>query len=188
MHQLTSQAQPRLWSAAKAAALILLGVAFVASCAKVRVPFWPVPMTLQTFATMVIALAVGPRLAASTFVAYLAIGAAGFPVFAGTPDRGIGLAYMAGPTGGYLLGFVGASWLVAALAQGRGVLGRIAAMLAGLATIHAAGLCWLALHVPTGKVLALGFLPFVVSDLTSIAVVAIGSMAVPSRLLGRIGR
>lgn len=188
MHQLTSQVPLRLWTAAKAAAVILLGVAFMAACAKVRVPFWPVPMTLQTFATMAIALAVGPRLAASTLVAYLAVGAAGLPVFAGTPERGLGLAYLVGPTGGYLLGFVIAGWLVATLAQGRGVSGRIAAMLAGLAAIHAAGLCWLALHVPADKVFALGFLPFIVSDLTSIAVVAVGSMAVPARLLGRIGR
>ncbi len=188
MYQVISGVSPHVRRATKYVAIVVAGVAVITLCAKARVPSWPVPMTLQTLATMAIALALGPRLATTTFIAYLATGAAGLPVFAGTPERGIGLAYMVGPTGGYLLGFVAASWLAGTLAQGRGVAGRIGAMLAGLTAIYAAGLSWLALHVPTDKVFALGLQPFIFSDLVSIAVVAIASIAVPARLRGRIGR
>ena len=82
--------------------LVLAGTAILAISAKINVPMLPVPMTMQTFAVLLIAMAYGWRLGAATIIAYLAEGALGLPVFAG----GGGLAYMAGPTGGYLFGFV----------------------------------------------------------------------------------
>jgi len=90
---------------AQEAAVIVLGAALITLCAKVQVPSWPVPMTLHTLAVMAIAVATGPRLATITFLTYLAAGAAGLPVFSGTPERGIGLAYIVGPTGGFLFGY-----------------------------------------------------------------------------------
>lgn len=181
-------ARPGLRQVAKASATILLGVAFITLCAKLRVPSWPVPMTLHTLAVMAIAVATGPRLATATFLAYLAAGAAGLPVFSGTPERGIGLAYMAGPTGGYLLGYLAASGLAGALAQRRGHVGRVLAMLAGLAVTYAIGLPWLGLYVPLDQVIPLGFTPFILGDLINIAMVALGAALVPARLLGRIGQ
>lgn len=159
---------------------VLAGAAVMTLAAKVQIPFWPVPMTLHTLAVMAFAVALGPRLAVSIFLAYLAAGAAGLPVFSGTPERGIGLAYMAGPTGGYLIGYLVASWLVGALAQGRGVLGRVSAMLAGMLAIYAVGAAWLALHVPAGQLLAVGVMPFLLGDLTKIGVVAVGSALLPA--------
>ena len=100
----------------------MLGLAaLITLAAKVQVPFWPVPMTLHTLAVMMIALIGGPRVAVGAMATYLAAGAAGLPVFSGSPERGIGLAYMVGPTGGYLLGFLPAAWIAgqaAGLAQG----------------------------------------------------------------------
>lgn len=158
------------------------GVALMTLAARAEVPFWPVPMTLQTMAVMAFALALGPRLAAAIFAAYLAAGATGMPVFAGSPARGIGLAYMAGPTGGYLLGMLLASWLVGALVRPgrarRGVAMQVGAMLLGMAVIYACGVAWLATFVPAGKLLAFGVTPFIAGDLVKIALVAVGSVLV----------
>ena len=175
-------------SVVRKATIILLGVVLITICAKIRIPSWPVPMTLHTLAIMGIAMATGPRLALATVLAYLAAGAAGLPVFAGTPERGIGLAYMAGPTGGYLVGYLLASWTAALLALGRGTIGRVLAMLAGLAITYAFGLVWLMNFLPVGQVVAAGFSPFILGDLIDIAMVALGIRLTPARWLERLGQ
>ncbi|WP_073956155.1 biotin transporter BioY [Thalassospira sp. TSL5-1] len=157
--------------------IIVAGVAALTASAKVTLPFWPVPMTLQTLAVMAIALTVGPRLACATLFGYLAAGAAGLPVFAGTPERGIGLAYMAGPTGGYLLGYLAASWLVGTYARGRATLTRFGIMMAAMIPVYGFGLAWLAVFVPLHQVVAFGFTPFILGDTLKIALVALGSAA-----------
>ncbi|WP_336800857.1 biotin transporter BioY [Kaistia sp. MMO-174] len=174
-----------LW---RPAAVVVAGIALITLCAKIHIPSWPVPMTLHTLAVMAIAIAAGPRLAAATFFGYLAVGAAGLPVFSDSPARGVGLTYMMGPTGGYLLGYLAASWLTGALAEGRRTLGRTLAMLAGLAVTYAVGLPWLGLFVPAGNILALGFTPFILGDLINIAMVAAGAAILPARFIGAIGR
>lgn len=188
MNQTRTLSLPALHPAVRTAASVVLGVALITLCAKLRVPSWPVPMTLHTFAVMTLALALGPRLATATFAAYLAAGAAGLPVFSGSPERGIGLAYMAGPTGGYLLGFLIASGLTGALAQGRGTAGRVLAMVAGLGATYAAGLPWLGLFVPVDRIIALGFAPFILGDLINIALVAFGAALVPARFFAKAGQ
>ncbi|MHC1549714.1 biotin transporter BioY [Phyllobacterium sp. K27] len=160
----------------RTALTVIAGVAIMTLAAKTQIPFWPVPMTLHTLAVMAFAVTFGPRIAVSIFVAYLAAGAVGLPVFSGSPERGIGLAYMVGPTGGYLLGYLFASWLVGVLALGRGTIGRIGAMLVGLTVVYAVGIAWLAVYVPASKLLAIGVLPFVLGDLVKIGLVAVGSM------------
>ncbi|WP_304616327.1 biotin transporter BioY [Paracoccus sp. (in: a-proteobacteria)] len=144
--------------------------ALITLAAKVQVPFWPVPMTLHTLAVMAIAALAGPRLAVGAMLAYLGLGAAGLPVFSGTPERGLGLAYMVGPTGGYLAGYLLAAGLVGWLAQGAGMMRQGLAMLAGLAVVYGLGAAWLALFVPADKVLAAGVLPFLLGDLVKIVV------------------
>jgi biotin transport system substrate-specific component len=187
----TAAARPienRFMLPARTALTVIVGAALMTLAAKVQIPFWPVPMTLHTIAAMAFAVAFGPRIAASIVLAYLAAGAAGLPVFSGSPERGVGLAYMAGPTGGYLLGYLIASWLVGVLAAGKGVLGRVGAMLAGLALIYAIGIAWLAAYVPIGQLLAVGVTPFLLGDLAKIGVVAVGGMVLPSsfaRLRGK---
>ncbi len=167
-------AETRISIGMKYSLMVLAGVAILTASAKITVPFWPVPMTLQTMAIMAIALATGPRVACATMLGYLAAGAA---VFAGTPERGIGLAYMAGPTGGYLLGYLIASWLVGALAQGRGTLARFGIMMAGMIPVYVLGLAWLAAFVPLEKVAEYGFTPFILGDTIKISLVALGSAA-----------
>lgn len=162
--------------------IIMAGAAIMTVSAKIQIPFWPVPMTLHTLAVMGFAVAFGPRLAVSIFLTYLVAGAVGLPVFSGSPERGIGMAYMVGPTGGYLAGYHGASWLVASLAFKRGVVGCIGAMLAGLGLIYGAGIAWLALFVPGAQLVNLGIMPFLVGDLLKIALVAIGVSVIPAWL------
>ncbi|WP_313061300.1 biotin transporter BioY [Agrobacterium cavarae] len=161
------------------ALMIVAGVALMTLAAKTQVPFWPVPMTLHTLAVMGFAVALGPRMACAIFIAYLATGAAGLPVFSGSPERGIGLAYMIGPTGGYLAGFLVASLLTGWLAQNGTLLRRVFAMLAGLVVVYAFGMAWLLAFVPAAKVLSVGVAPFILGDLVKIGVVAAASMLLP---------
>lgn len=132
---------------AKQAALVILGVALLTLAAKIRVPMWPVPITMQTFAVLTIGAAYGMRLGLVTLLAYLAVGALGADVFTGSGAGTGGLAYMAGPTGGYLLGFAVAAAVMGRLAEAgwdRNV-GRMAgALLVGNAIIYAFGLPWMA--------------------------------------------
>ncbi|URK16577.1 biotin transporter BioY [Thalassospira sp. GO-4] len=173
-----------VFKAVKNSVAVLAGVALITASAKTTVPFWPVPMTLQTMAIMAIALATGPRMAVAIMLTYLAAGAVGLPVFAGTPERGIGIAYMMGPTGGYLAGYLVAAGLVGALARGRGAFGRFVVMMGGMVPVYLLGLAGLSAFVPSEKVLALGFTPFILGDTIKIALVALG-FAAASRLKNR---
>ncbi|MCF6198331.1 MAG: biotin transporter BioY [Hyphomicrobiaceae bacterium] len=170
--------------------LVVAGSALLWLSAKVQVPFWPVPMTLQVLAVLGLAAALGARLGAATIALYLAEGAAGLPVFAGTPAKGLGISYMMGPTGGYLLGFLLAALFVGYFAE-RGLTKRPIAlfftMLAGLALIYAPGLAWLAQFTGWEKSVTLGFMPFILSDLLKIAVATLLFPAFwgLSNLLGR---
>ena len=167
-----SPTENRRMQAARAALAVVAGAALMTLAAKVQIPFWPVPMTLHTMAVMAFAVAFGPRRATAIFLAYLAAGVAGLPVFSGSPERGLGFAYMAGPTGGYLLGYLVASGLVGALAAGRGPVGRLLAMLAGLVPVYGFGLAWLAAYVPAERLIALGLAPFLLGDLIKAALAA----------------
>ena len=144
--------------------------------AKIQVPFYPVPMTMQTFVVLVIGMAFGWRLGGATILLYLAEGAVGLPVFAGTPERGIGLAYMMGPTGGYLVGFFFSAVVVGWLAErgwDRRVIPTLAAMVAGTAIIFAFGVLWLGAFIGWDQpVLDLGLIPFLPGAAFKIALAA----------------
>ncbi|MDE0524413.1 MAG: biotin transporter BioY [Boseongicola sp.] len=145
--------------------------------AKIQVPFYPVPITMQTFVVLVVGMAFGWRLGATTVLLYLAEGALGLPVFAGSPERGIGVAYMAGPTGGYLLGFLVAAAVVGWLGQrgwDRRIATTLAAMALGTAIIYVPGLIWLGMAIGWDKpVLGLGLWPFLPGDALKVALAAL---------------
>lgn len=162
-----------------ATAAVLFGVCLLTLSAKIQVPFWPVPMTMQTLVVLMLGMAYGSRMAAGTVLAYLLVGAAGFPVLAGTPERGIGLAYMMGPTGGFLIGFMLAAWVVGFLAErgfDRSLLACGAAMLLGHVVISLSGVVWLAALLGTSKAISAGFVPFLASSLLK---TALGAVAMP---------
>jgi biotin transport system substrate-specific component len=147
---------------------VLLGNALMVVSAKTQIPFWPVPMTLQTLVSVLLGCVMGSRLGALTVALYLIEGAAGMPVFAGTPERGIGLAYMAGPTGGYLVGFLAAAWLSGFLMErgwANAPLTRALAVAAAFSSIYVLGAAWLSTLIGLSGALQAGVVPFLLGDM-----------------------
>lgn len=169
--------------------LVVLGASLALwVSAKVSIPIGPVPISMQTFAVLAIGAALGPRLGALAVLAYLGQGALGLPVFAGTPEKGIGLAYMVGPTGGYLVGFAVAAFVVGLLARrrwDRNVVSATAMMLIGHAVVFAFGLLWLGTVIGWDKpVLEIGLTPFLIGTLAK-SLLAAAVLPGAWRLLGR---
>lgn len=156
---------------------VIAGSLLLTLSAKIQVPFYPVPMTMQTLVVIGLGLALGPVRGAAAVALYLAQGALGLPVFAGTPEKGIGLAYMMGPTGGFLFGYLPAALLAGWLAErgwDRNVFSAmLAALLAG-AVIYVPGLLWLGSVIGFDKpVLAYGLIPFIPGDIAKAMLAAI---------------
>ncbi|ABY37619.1 biotin transporter BioY [Brucella suis] len=161
--------------------LALVGTAILTLSAKIKVDLVYVNVTMQTFAVFAIAALYGSRLAVATVALYLLEGALGMPVFTGTPEKGIGLAYMVGPTGGYLLSYLAAAWIVGRaadkdLARNPFALGGV--MLLAEAVILVMGAGWMAYLFGFEKGIAFGFGIFIVGDLVKLALAAIGVPAV----------
>lgn len=153
--------------------LVIAGSLLVAICAKIQAPTWPVPMTLQPFAVLLVAAALGSRRGALAMIAYLAQGAAGLPVFA-LPPYG-GLAYLFGPTAGFLLGFVPAAYIVGLLSEcgwDRRFLSAAAAMSIGQVIILAMGFFWLSIGQGTSQAFATAVAPFLLGDVFKILLAA----------------
>ena len=173
-----SLAESALWAVGLSLVLVL--------SARISLPFWPVPMTMQPFALLLVAGLAKPQLAVGAVAAYLIEGAVGLPVFAGTPAHGIGLAYMAGPTGGYLLALLPAAWVAGQAARhlAERPLALFAALFGAIAVIYAGGVAWLAQFVGLHHALVAGVLPFVAGDLVK-AALACALLTVNRRRLQR---
>lgn len=153
--------------------LMIIGSAFLALCAQITVPLYPVPFTMQTFGVLLIGMVFGPRLGAATVAAYLVEGAVGLPVYAGLNS---GLPVLFGLTGGYLFGFAIAAWLVGMLAErgwDRNVFTTAVAMLLGNIVLYVPGLIWLAKFIGAEAAITGGLLPFMLGDLLKIALAAV---------------
>jgi biotin transport system substrate-specific component len=161
---------------AKQAALVVLGIAVLAVAAKIKVPMWPVPITMGTFAVLSIGAAYGARLGLVTIFGYMLIGALGFDVFAGSTAEKFGLEYMMGGTGGYLVGYVLATVLLGYLARlgwDRSAPKMALAMVMGNALIYIPGLIWLGMLYGWDKpILAWGLTPFLVGDVVKLVLAA----------------
>jgi len=165
------------------AVLVLLGSALLAVSAKVQVPFWPVPMTMQTLVVLLIGAHAGTRLAGLTVLAYLLEGAVGLPVF----STGAGLAFMAGPTGGYLVGFLVSALLVSfAVERGftRSLPAALAVFVVGDLAILGLGVAWLSTLIGFEKALMVGVLPFLPAEALKIAL-ATASLPLVRRFTAR---
>ena len=173
------QASPGL-RFARASLLALVGSAVMALSAKLSVPFYPVPVTMQSLAVLLIGAAFGSRLGAAALLLYLVEGALGLPVFAGSPAHGIGLPYMMGPTGGYLVGYVLAAFAVGFLAErgaARSVPQLLGAMTLGHVILFATGYAWLAYLIGAEAAWTGGVLPFIVGTVVK---TLLGALLVPS--------
>jgi biotin transport system substrate-specific component len=169
--------------------LALIGTALLTLAAKIKVPLQPVPITMQTLVVLVLGMAYGARLGAATVLLYLVEGAVGIPVFADTPEKGIGLAYMLKGTGGYLVGFVLAAGVVGYLAErgwDRSAFRTAAAMVIGNVVIYVLGVLWLGSIVGSlDKAIAWGLLPFLYGDALKLAIAVI-AMPLAWRLATRL--
>ncbi|MEM1234355.1 MAG: biotin transporter BioY [Pseudomonadota bacterium] len=161
----------------KQAVLVVLGIAALAILAKIKVPMWPVPITMGTFAVLTIGAAYGPRLGLTTILGYMIVGALGFDVFASSSAENAGLTYMMGGTGGYLVGYVLATLALGwAARQGwdRSVLMMALAMLIGNALIYVPGLVWLGqLYGWDQPIVQWGLTPFLLGDAIKLVLAAL---------------
>ena len=159
--------------------LALIGSLILAISSKVKIPFYPVPMTMQTMIVLLIGITFGWRLGLATIALYLLEGIIGLPVFAGTPEKGIGIVYFTGPTMGYLLGFLPAVFFSGYLKINNKNNFLVKFVLNfmiftfSVSFIYIFGLIWLFKFVPIEQLLALGVLPFLPAEMLKISILSI---------------
>ena len=161
----------------KQAAMVVLGIVALVIFAKIKIPMWPVPITMGTFAVLTIGATYGPRLGLVTIMGYMILGALGLDVFAGSSAEAFGLEYMMGGTGGYLVGYILATLALGFAARAgwdRSILLMGLAMLIGNVLIYVPGLAWLGtLYGWDQPILAWGLTPFLLGDVLKLALAAL---------------
>ena len=159
--------------------IALIGSIILAISSKIKIPFYPVPMTMQTLVVLTIGVLFGWKLGVATISLYLFEGIIGLPVFAGTPEKGVGLVYFTGPTMGYLLGFIPAvflSGLIKVNFKNNLIVRFILNFLLyafSVSFIYFFGLIWLLNFIPIEKLWALGALPFLPAEILKVSILAI---------------
>jgi len=156
----------------KIAKIILIAVAgtlLLTISAKIKIPFYPVPMTMQTFIVLFLGIILGAKIGLLTVSLYLFEGIFGLPVFAGTPEKGIGIIYFTGPTMGYLIGFLVAVYLAGSFKYNKGVVNTFLKLLLSVSFIYILGLVWLGILIGWDKpIFKLGAQPFLLAELFKI--------------------
>ena len=153
--------------------LIIAGSVLLAISSKIQIPFYPVPMTMQTFVVIFIGIAFGWKLGLATVTAYLVEGAIGFPVFAGTPEKGIGIAYMISTTGGYLFGFLVAVFIAGFVNLEKNIFRNFLLISFAVSTIYLFGLPWLAYLKGWEIAYIYGFKQVILSDILKICLITV---------------
>jgi biotin transport system substrate-specific component len=152
----------------------LLGTVLLTISAKIKIPFYPVPMTMQTFAVLFMGIAFGWKIGVATISLYLFAGIIGWPVFSGTPEKGLGLIYFTGPTMGYLIGFLVAAFLAGYLKPANNFFSKILILLISVLPIYILGIFWLGILIGWDKPLfELGVKPFLLAEFTKILLLSI---------------
>ncbi len=160
-------------SLAKNIFLAVLGTIVLAISAKVKIPFYPVPMTMQTFVVLLLGVSFGWRLGLFTITLYLIEGIAGLPVFAGTPEKGTGIVYFIGPTMGYLVGFVAAVYLTGLFKFKNNFIINFIKLVFAVSMIYLFGMLWLAKFTGWDKVFTAGAQPFLLAEFFKILLLTI---------------
>ncbi|MDC3127448.1 biotin transporter BioY [Candidatus Pelagibacter bacterium] len=152
--------------------VVLLGTVLLAISSKIKIPFYPVPMTMQTLIVLVIGIGFGWKLGLATISLYLFEGIIGLPVFSGTPEKGIGLVYFTGPTMGYLLGFLVAVFLAGFFNYKNNLVTNFIKLSFAISFIYIFGLLWLGSLIGWDKpIFKLGAQPFLLAELFKILIV-----------------
>ena len=153
----------------KSLLIIFVGSIVLTISAKIKIPFYPVPMTMQTFIVLFLGISFGYKIALATVGLYLLEGILGLPVFSNSPERGIGLAYFTGPTMGYLIGFLSACFLASFVKNSDNYFLIFFKLIFSVSTIYILGILWLGTLIGWDKpILKLGVLPFLVAEIFKI--------------------
>ena len=154
--------------------IAICGTIILAVSAKVKIPFYPVPMTMQTFVVLLLGVSLGWKLGLFTVSLYLIQGIAGLPVFAGTPEKGVGIIYFTGPTMGYLIGFIVAVYLSGFFKFDNNFFKNFVRLLLSVSFIYILGLIWLGSLIGWDKpIFKLGAQPFLLAELFKISLLAL---------------
>jgi len=154
--------------------IIFVGTMALTVSAKLKIPFYPVPMTMQTFVVLFLGLAFGYKIGLATVGVYLLEGIIGIPVFSNSPEKGVGLVYFTGPTMGYLVGFLSAVFFAGYLNLKNNIFIVFSKLVLSVSTIYLFGALWLGTLIGWDKpILELGVLPFLMAELFKICLLSI---------------
>ena len=153
----------------KITVLTIIGSILITISAKTKIPFYPVPMTMQTFVILLIGITFGYKIGLATVTLYLFEGIVGLPVFANSPEKGIGVAYFIGPTMGYLIGFLAAVYFSGSFKYDKGIINTFLKLIFSVSFIYILGLIWLGTLIGWDKpIFKLGAQPFLLAELFKI--------------------
>ena len=151
--------------------ITIAGSILITISAKMKIPFYPVPMTMQTFVILLIGITLGYKMGLATVVLYLFEGIIGLPVFASSPEKGIGIAYFIGPTMGYLIGFLVAVYFAGLFKYDKGIINTFLKLIFSVSFIYIFGLIWLGTLIGWDKpIFKLGAQPFLLAELFKILI------------------
>ena len=158
----------------KSLIIIFFGSIILAISAKIKIPFYPVPMTMQTFVILFLGISFGYKIAVATVGLYLIEGIVGIPVFSNSPERGVGLIYFTGPTMGYLLGFLSACFLASFVKTEDNYALIFIKLILSISTIYILGVTWLGIIIGWEKpLIQLGVTPFLIPEVTKILLLTV---------------
>ena len=153
---------------------VLLGSLALTISAKIKIPFYPVPMTMQTFVVLFLGVSLGFKIGLGSVGLYLLEGIVGLPVFSNSPEKGVGLIYFTGPTMGYLIGFLTASYLASKINNNDNFLLVLTKLTIATSTIYILGLLWLGTLIGWDKpIFALGAKPFLLAEIFKVVLLAL---------------
>ena len=152
----------------------IIGTIFITISAKIKIPFYPVPMTMQTFVVLFLGMSFGYKVGLATVSLYLLEGIIGLPVFSNSPEKGVGLVYFTGPTMGYLIGFLFATFLAGYFNFKGNILNNFIKLLISVSTIYILGIFWLGSLIGWDKpIINLGVTPFLLAELFKIIILTL---------------
>jgi len=154
--------------------VIFLGSILLTISSKIKIPFYPVPMTMQTFVVLFLGMSFGYKIGLATVGLYLVEGVFGLPVFSNSPEKGVGIVYFTGPTMGYLIGFLFATFLAGYFNFNKNILNNFVKLFLSVSTIYLLGVFWLGNLIGWDKpIMQLGVTPFLLAELFKIAILAL---------------
>ena len=158
----------------KSLVVVILGSLALTISAKIKIPFYPIPMTMQTFVVLFLGISLGHKIALASVGLYLVEGIVGLPVFSNSPEKGIGLIYFTGPTMGYLIGFLTACYLASKIKINDNFFIILFKLIIAVSTIYILGLTWLGILIGWDKpIFALGAKPFLLAEVFKIMILAL---------------